>query len=975
MGPISASEQGADFRAFLQLEASEERSQHELGSASSGLGPGFNENYVRDVCDNAAIVTHTKVIASIISATLLWLIVPVFAATNPPLDQSYSGPYASWKNVKTYGAVGDGVHDDTAPIQAALNDLKNVATNKWSVLYFPAGTYRITAQLTTLRVAHQDYLGAELVGEDPNTTIIKWDGVVGANMLKWDAWYDKVSRFTFDGSGKANWAIVRAPHFSTYSEMTDLNLHDFSGGCINLGNGEGGGMADLIIARSRFVRCGVGITSWDYNTLDVDVWHNYFEDNRYGLTAPSGAFGIYDNRFVRSSLADITGGSGQYTIVNNVSNGSQSFISQLQVSAHVQGNKIYNTTGLAMDLTMADATLIDNLIQSMYSPMLVKMRSGKDLNRTLAVGNTFATANPWPMQPAWVTFNHGDGGSWFTGHPIQSAVDGDAATYAALGIFGDVGIQWNAPAGTQKIITTYAITSSPYFSDRTPSEWVLLGSNDFGQHWATLDSRSAQTFTAAAQRKVFTIASPEAYSDYQLVIKKTADGLNGTVGYYPTIAEFELIDSTGTNLARDPQSLVIGANEYWGGLFIDEQSVVPPSSVQAPASLQPFDYAPKRIAQVIEVSAFTSGAIQTAIDQGAALPAGSNPVVHLRKGLYRITNTVTVPPNVPMTIIGDGANENGTVLQWYGQRPGLTMWLKGPSRAVLDDLSVNGIGPASGGDGLLIDNANQPGGRIYGYEVIGSGQSANKGFVVDAAFDIIGLDQTHVDISEGQVTNFGSGIRVTGGPGHIQFLTGSTAGGQRMFYVRNNASLVSTQWWYEQDWRYTAAIIDLSSTSSGNIALAAIQYAAKNPYGLVRLDNFPGTLTILNGAFNSTGAPPLSFTGDGSKTNVLITQAIGANRGITPITVNDTTNPAGSISMMYSGTDNTTVTNKVLDALPTKTFIKDQLALLRTIETQYAVAMSPGVTDVKLIRVSASGGNGRFAFKFVGTPRGVVPTR
>jgi hypothetical protein len=196
-----------------------------------------------------------------------------------------------------------------------------------------------------------------------------------------------------------------------------------------------------------------------------------------------------------------------------------------------------------------------------------------------------------------------------------------------------------------------------------------------------------------------------------------------------------------------------------------------------------------------------------------------------------------------------------------------------------------------------------------------------------------------------------------------------------MFDVRNNASLVSTQWWYEQDWRYTAAIIDLPSTSSGNIALAAIHYAATNPYGLVRLNSFPGTLTILNGAFNSIGAPPFSFTGDGSRTNVLITQAIGANVGITPITVNDTTNPAGAISMMYSGTDNTTVTNKGADALPSKTFVKNQLALLRKIETQYAIAMSPGVTDVKLIRVSASGGNGRFAFKFVGTPGGVIPSR
>jgi polygalacturonase len=56
------------------------------------------------------------------------------------LDQSFTGPMASWKNVKDFGAVGGGVHDDTAAIQAALNALKNTTTNTWSTLYFPAGT-------------------------------------------------------------------------------------------------------------------------------------------------------------------------------------------------------------------------------------------------------------------------------------------------------------------------------------------------------------------------------------------------------------------------------------------------------------------------------------------------------------------------------------------------------------------------------------------------------------------------------------------------------------------------------------------------------------------------------------------------------------------------------------------------------------------------------------------------------------------
>lgn len=50
-------------------------------------------------------------------------------------------------SVKTYGAVGDGVHDDTAAIQAALADGRSSSTQDYTgipkALYFPAGTYLV----------------------------------------------------------------------------------------------------------------------------------------------------------------------------------------------------------------------------------------------------------------------------------------------------------------------------------------------------------------------------------------------------------------------------------------------------------------------------------------------------------------------------------------------------------------------------------------------------------------------------------------------------------------------------------------------------------------------------------------------------------------------------------------------------------------------------------------------------------------
>jgi Pectate lyase superfamily protein len=59
-----------------------------------------------------------------------------------PITDSASSTGASWQdqvfiNVKTYGAVGNGTHDDTAAIQAAR------AASAGGTLFFPAGTYRI----------------------------------------------------------------------------------------------------------------------------------------------------------------------------------------------------------------------------------------------------------------------------------------------------------------------------------------------------------------------------------------------------------------------------------------------------------------------------------------------------------------------------------------------------------------------------------------------------------------------------------------------------------------------------------------------------------------------------------------------------------------------------------------------------------------------------------------------------------------
>ncbi len=601
-----------------------------------------------------------------ILAACLGQTVPACAETVAYFDtgEEFAGPFPSWKNIKTdYGARGDGVADDTAAIQRALDELKNVPKNDWCVLYFPAGTYRITRTLWTLRKEHHDYLGANLIGEDPAKTVLLWDGPADMPILRYDAWYCKVSRLQFDGRKKANGGLVRAGAFSTYCELSDLVFKDIQGIALNLGNAEQYGAAEHAVLRCKFLRCNEGISTINWNTLDIYVWYCLFEDCGRGIYNRMGGYQAYQNVFLRSRAMDIGSMNGMcFAVVNNTSIGSKTFVGGSAGNAYLRGNRVFNTTdATAVDLG-ADLVLLDNTFVSRpgaTGAVVTLPGSG-----CLSAGNTFTVAG-WPVRPK--ASPHPNAGT--LKQDLHKAFDHDPKTELV-----DVGcndahnpphpyapgvLQWNAAEGRQRKVVKYTITAGSATKD-APRDFQLLGSQFPGHGWTVLDTQRGQTWNAGKQ-KTFVVSQPGVFRVYRLAVTANAADTPGM-----RVAEFELLDDAGRDLTQEKDCLMTGRNEAWGQLYqIDQRTVAPKRSRRRPRpGCRPRPgITAARSSRCAGAPATMPRSCRSKVLAAAKEPADSRPVIHLSKGSYELKRTVTVPALVEIQIVGDGVG-HGTSLNY-----------------------------------------------------------------------------------------------------------------------------------------------------------------------------------------------------------------------------------------------------------------------------------------------------------------------
>lgn len=330
-----------------------------------------------------------QILARIMMA--FWTALPTVA----PADEEFVGPFPSWRDAqRDYGARGDGQADDTTALQRALDELAP-HTNS-CVLYLPAGTYRLTGMLQTVRKAHTDCQGVAIIGEDPARTILRWDGTNGGTMFQWDAWYSKISRLTFDGAGRAGTALLYGPAFSTYNESSDLIFRDASNGLV-FGGPTTQGQAENAVLRCQFFRCGIGLQTVNWNSMDIWVWHGRFEDCGRGVHNVMGNWHVWESLFLRSRLADLSSiNLMAFSVVNNTSLGSRCFFDFS--TGHTWGSPVSLTGNRVLDPTGDWAVLLDNAGPYLVADNQFRLTgAARGIRMTWAdqtlVGNTYSKTN------------------------------------------------------------------------------------------------------------------------------------------------------------------------------------------------------------------------------------------------------------------------------------------------------------------------------------------------------------------------------------------------------------------------------------------------------------------------------------------------------------------------------------------------------------------------------------------------------
>lgn len=270
--------------------------------------------------------TYKKILPAIVLAAFSLFPEPAAVqASVPSLPALNWQQQSDWINVKQDikpAAYGDGVHDDTAAIQAGLN-LLNRGWYGRKTLYLPTGTYVISKTLTLDKI-----YGAAIIGQGKSTRIL-WRGPKNVPMY----WSNGVSSaryvgLVWDGNGQASVGIDHAS--KTFYEGSirhqDEAFVNFLSSGIRVGYNQVVPTSEMTFRNCLFQKCGSGISFLSANDYNNNFDGCEFQDNNISINCQIGNVYVRDCHFERSKIVDIYLSSHSHSIRRCTSIGSKQFI-------------------------------------------------------------------------------------------------------------------------------------------------------------------------------------------------------------------------------------------------------------------------------------------------------------------------------------------------------------------------------------------------------------------------------------------------------------------------------------------------------------------------------------------------------------------------------------------------------------------------------------------------------------------------
>lgn len=343
-------------------------------------------------------------------------------------------------SVTDFGAVGDGVTDDTAAIQAAITATN--AAGGGTVNFMPGKTYIVTPRAATSFIL-QNRSNVRLQGNGGSTLKVKsgsgdYLGILGVDGGNPAVFNMTVDGMTFDHNTEGN-PLTTLINIQTYTRSTfavwqgrnirftnNTVKNDSSMLAIDI---NGDAVSDIFIQFNKFLNCGMASNAidHDHSTIyimadNVDISHNQFSTDWINLSCRT-AIETHGSRYAVSN--NVISGYICGIIATGIygTDSTQQTITDNSITSRAQGIIVWSrtwgakTTGYGIEGVLISDNLINIKQASYFSGGDVVMGIGIYPNATLGVKSMHVWDNkiefePEDSTPAYTTNAKNAGLGW-----------------------------------------------------------------------------------------------------------------------------------------------------------------------------------------------------------------------------------------------------------------------------------------------------------------------------------------------------------------------------------------------------------------------------------------------------------------------------------------------------------------------------------------------------------------------------------